>query len=62
MSVKLTIEGFETIEQADEFINWFSNSGEQDAMHHFEEHGDGKTPVLESQPDHITMRIKMIDT
>lgn len=61
MSLKLTIEGFENEQQVDEFINWFSNSGEQDVAYHFEEHGDGKTPVFQSQLDAATMKVKMVE-
>lgn len=61
MTYKVTIEGFENEQQADEFINWFSNSGEQDATYHFEEHGVGKTPVFQSQIDSTTMKVKMVE-
>jgi len=37
MSYSVTIEGFSTKAEAEEFINWYSGSGEQDAENWFSE-------------------------
>ena len=37
MSIKAVFDGFDTIEQAKAFIDWYSNSGEQDVGVYLEE-------------------------
>ena len=37
MSIKAVFDGFDTIEQAKAFIDWYSNSGEQDVDTYLEE-------------------------
>ena len=36
MSFSVKLEGFNTKEEADEFLNWYSGQGEQDAAYWFE--------------------------
>jgi hypothetical protein len=45
MSIKLVIEGFDTIEEAKAFASWYGGQGEQDACIWFECRKDeGKIP------------------
>jgi acyl CoA:acetate/3-ketoacid CoA transferase alpha subunit len=48
--MKITIEGFENKDQANEFIHWMCNSGEQDFMTSFEcsEFWTGTYPISRS--------------
>mgnify|MGYP003637095447 CR=1 FL=1 len=34
----VVVTGFKSADEASEFVGWYSNSGEQDAGYHFEEH------------------------
>jgi hypothetical protein len=44
--MNVLVTGFDTTEEAEEFVSWFSGQGEQDALIWFQEnHPQGKYPM-----------------
>lgn len=57
MSIKVVVEGFNTIAEANEFCNWYEGQGEQDASIWFECRKDeGKIPSR-FMPSQSTKRV-----
>lgn len=65
MSIKVVFDGFDTIEQAKQFIDWYEGGGEQDASTWLEDESDLDAAYVDlSKPylyteDSITCYLKL---